>query len=236
MDIKCSIVIPVLQSYEPLRRQLLYFEQFLPDDWEVIVMDDGSDLPIMEDPNDYNYHLKIVPTGDYRNWSQPAARNAGVKLAKGKYIFMPAVDHIVTPDVVQCINAEKFIRMNFYRHWGVLEYTDDSKKDVIIKTDFATLQRYGLKENLIGRKTVPYDIYAMRKDIWLEIGGYDESFVGKYGGDDVAFAKEYAKYIDGKVRENPEKKPDYEIRLRDLIYVYPDPARDLLGLFHNLKR
>lgn len=46
--IKCSLIIPVLESYEAVRRQILYMNSLnLPDDFEVIIVDDGSRPPIM---------------------------------------------------------------------------------------------------------------------------------------------------------------------------------------------
>ena len=44
---KLSIVIPCLDSHEVLRRQLIHFERMaLPEDTELILVDDGSNPPI----------------------------------------------------------------------------------------------------------------------------------------------------------------------------------------------
>ena len=46
---KLSIVIPVLDSHEVLRRQLLHFDRMkLRRDTEIIIVDDGSDPPLEE--------------------------------------------------------------------------------------------------------------------------------------------------------------------------------------------
>ena len=44
---KLSIIIPVLNSHEIVRRQIEHFKKMdLPDDIELIIVDDGSDPPL----------------------------------------------------------------------------------------------------------------------------------------------------------------------------------------------
>ena len=46
-NIKLSIIIPVLNSHEIVRRQIAHFKKMnLPDDVELIIVDDGSDPPL----------------------------------------------------------------------------------------------------------------------------------------------------------------------------------------------
>jgi len=40
--IKCSIIFNVLKSYEVIKRQVLLYERILPDNFEVIFVDNGS--------------------------------------------------------------------------------------------------------------------------------------------------------------------------------------------------
>ena len=45
--IRLSIIIPVLNSHEIVRRQIEHFKKMnLPDDVELIIVDDGSDPPL----------------------------------------------------------------------------------------------------------------------------------------------------------------------------------------------
>jgi len=44
---KISIVIPVLNSHEILRRQLIHMERFVQDDTEIIIVDDGSQPAVL---------------------------------------------------------------------------------------------------------------------------------------------------------------------------------------------
>ena len=46
-NIKLSIIIPVLNSHEIVRRQVEHFKRMdLSDDVELIIVDDGSDPPL----------------------------------------------------------------------------------------------------------------------------------------------------------------------------------------------
>jgi glycosyltransferase involved in cell wall biosynthesis len=89
---KLSIVIPVLNSHEVVRRQLLHFFRIgLPGDTELILVDDGSDPPI---ENDFSNLARIHRTNDNRPWTWALARNAGARLATGDYLLMYDLDHI----------------------------------------------------------------------------------------------------------------------------------------------
>jgi len=45
--VRLSIIIPVLNSHEIVRRQIEHFKKMdLPDDVELIIVDDGSDPPL----------------------------------------------------------------------------------------------------------------------------------------------------------------------------------------------
>jgi len=53
---KLSIIIPVLNSHEIVRRQIEHFRKMdLSDDVELIIIDDGSDPPLESEYADKNY-------------------------------------------------------------------------------------------------------------------------------------------------------------------------------------
>ena len=81
---KISIVIPVLDSHEVVRRQLLYMDSFLQDDTEVIIVDDGSDVPLENTSTHKN--TKFFYTNDKRPWSWAPAVNRGSEIATGSML------------------------------------------------------------------------------------------------------------------------------------------------------
>ena len=96
---KLSIIIPVLNSYEIVRRHLLHFKEMnLPDSVEIIFVDDGSDPPIQDTVGVKN--LRIIRTNDKRPWTWALARNRGAKEARGEYFLMTDLDYIIPKDAI----------------------------------------------------------------------------------------------------------------------------------------
>lgn len=220
---RCSIIIAVLESYEIVRRQMLYFSRWMHryHDWEVIIVDDGSD-PAIKICGDYGFRYNILQTNDTRPWTQPCARNIGANFARGEYLLMTDIDHILTEESVQALNNFTGDKMHFWREWGILDESG------CVSTDLETLKEYGLKEEKVGRAGQHYNTFAIRKSIFCALGGYDPKFCGKYGGDDTDFSDRYAKLCyAGKAQRS--------IMNAAQIYVYPDPSRDVKRVFHGLR-
>ena len=70
---------------------------------------------------------------------------------------------------------------------------------------------------------VAWDIYSMKKDMFLSINGYNEDIFGSYWGVDIDFFGRYSN-IGGSVNI-----------ASNTIYVFPEPDKNI-ELFHNLSR
>jgi predicted glycosyltransferase involved in capsule biosynthesis len=221
---KVSIVIAVLESREVLRRQTRYFQRMaLPEDVEIIILDDGSKPPLEVDVRLRNFSL--FPTDDFRPWSQPCARNYGAAMAKGEFLLMTDIDHMLSKEAIEEVRQFDGDKMMFPRHWAVL---DDGGR---IVQDTKILFDHGLSEELYKERGLHAghhaNTFAMRKRIFEELGGYDESFCGKYGGDDTNFSRRYGQHhYSGNCARHI---------MGPRIYVYPDPRRDIKKVFHNLR-
>lgn len=240
---KLSIVIPVLNSHEVVRRQLLHFSTMVwHGDTELIIVDDGSHPPLyrnwgicqaMMAADRSGLKVTIQMTNDARPWTWALARNIGARMAVGEYLLMYDVDHIVPAYAIDFIRHFDGLKVQFVRDFGVL---DENGK---LKTDRETLTEYGLPPN-VGKGIGPLpNNFAMRRDLFWELGGYREDLVGTPypQGEDRAWRSVWRTYEQNHGGEGSCVCPH-----RPKIYMFPngkylgDVDADPKGLFHKLSR
>lgn len=219
--IKLSIVVSVLNSHEVVRRQLLHLSRILTPECELILVDDGSDPGLSETCASVAKPFQFVLhcTHDRRPWTQPRGRNLGASLAKGERLLFFDVDHILTEEVVRFSLNYSGDKLHWVRRPAVL---DEQGR---LMTDPVILRDHGLTSDAPG---VHGNSFLIRKSLFDRLGGYDERFCGRYGGDDVDFNDRY----QALCRQGLAKAEE----IRGLGYVFPDPARDVKKLFHSLSR
>lgn len=231
---KLSIVIPVLDSHEAFRRQCRHLERIgIPDDTEIIIVDDDSDPPL-------EYHgrlpLTILPTHDPRPWAWAPARNKGARAARGEYLLMFDLDHIVSRELIDYVRAFGGQKVQFKREFAVL------REDGSFSQDLDTLVEYGwpperYKSKGLGIPPAPNQ-FAMRRDLFWELGGYREDWVERRGypqGEDNEFKARWQRGVLAGKWQVSEHRPT--------IYVFPtgklvghDVDFDPKGMFHKLTR
>jgi glycosyltransferase involved in cell wall biosynthesis len=231
---KLSIIFPVLNSHEIVRRQVLHFKKMnLSDDVEIIFVDDGSDPPL--DIADYGLkNLRIYATNDTRPWTWALARNAGARLAQGEYLLMADIDYIIPQTAIGDALLLDKNRMNFQREFGILDENGDFTQDI------DALRKYGLLQGRIDVRGVKVSAhtndFVMRRSTYFQLGGYREDCVGRPypQGEDRDFQRKWINAIKaGKVN-----RTDY----RPMVFMFPngkfcgDRNYNPFGLFHNLSR
>lgn len=229
---KLSIVISILNSHEVVRRQMLYLKKMnLADDIEIIFVDDGSNPPLTDIYGLKN--LTIYYTNDKRPWTQPIARNTGVKIAKADYVCCTDIDHILSEHLIEtsCNSTTDVIR--FKREFGILD------EEGIFTQNKEILKLYGLPENRIktrGLKISPHsNSYTIRKSLFLKLGGSREDRIMNYPNRDETPLKAKLKYLwkRGKITID---------EYRPTIYMFPvghfcgDINYNPFNLFHTLNR
>jgi hypothetical protein len=216
-----SLVVSVLQSHEVVRRQLLHLRRVLPPGCELVLVDDGS-VPSLEAtcaavPLPFPFHLHR--THDYRPWTQPRARNLGAALAVADRLLFFDIDHILTAELLALCLAYRGDKLHWVRRPGAL----DEEGHII--TSLQTLREaYGLTDQGVG---VHANSFLIRRPLFERLGGYDERFCGRYGGDDIDFNRRY----DALCRAGLARPAE----VAGAGFFFPDPAR-LPELFHPLRR
>ncbi len=229
-----SIIIPVLNSHEIVRRQLLHFDKIgIPEDVEVILVDDGSIPAIEASPRPW---LTIHKTNDFREWTWAVARNTGAKLAKGEYFLMTDLDHIISREFIDCVRSFKGDHVRINREFAVLDEEGDFTQDR------ETLEAYGLPKDRPLSFQPHRNQFAIHRDLYWKLGGYREDKIGTPypQREDGDFAQKWRQYHEaGEIRDFDDMH-GYENR--PMLYMFPngkycgDVDHNPFGLFHKLSR
>jgi predicted glycosyltransferase involved in capsule biosynthesis len=216
-----SIVVTVLDSHAAVRRQLLHFNQILSPGCELILIDDGSVLPLRDTCSTVltSFDFVLHATNDRRAWTQPRARNIGASLARAPKLLFFDIDHILTSDIIAtclCFTGDK---LHWVRRPGILD------EHGFVVTDPCILADYGMTDD---SPSIHGNSFLIRRELFERLGGYDERFCGRYGGDDVDFNVRYEALVQQGLARPAEVAGEG--------YVFPDPAKDVKKLFHSLPR
>jgi glycosyltransferase involved in cell wall biosynthesis len=221
--VKVSIVISVLNSHEVLRRQLLHFERMnLPDDVELIIIDDGSEPPLEGNIKNLTMHA----THDTRPWTQPIARNIGARMAKGEYLICTDIDHILSRELIDFVRATDYDVIRFRREAGVLN------EDGTFTQDMSILKEYGYIKQRLSMS--PHgNSYAIKKELFEKFGGSQQRT--RYPNRDEQKIKRWIHKLGDEIKVLKEDG-------RPTIYMIPngrfcgEKDYNPFGLFHNLTR
>jgi predicted glycosyltransferase involved in capsule biosynthesis len=215
-----SLIVAVLESCEVVRRQLLYLERVMPPDCELILVDDGSVPSLQEICNSVKktFSFTLHCTGDRRPWTQPRARNIGAALTGSPRLLFFDIDHVVTAEILTLSLQYTGDMMRWTRTPGILD------ENGALVTEPSVLKAYGLADQAEG---VHLNSFLIRRELFERLGGYDERFCGRYGGDDVDFQARYQRLVGAGLARSAE--------VRGRGYFFPDPSR-VPQLFHSLRR
>lgn len=234
---KISIVIPVLNSHKVVIRQIRHFKKMsMPENVELIIVDDGSNPPIPYTAESTGLkNLRVLFTNDKRPWTQGLARNMGAREAKGEYLFFTDIDHIITKEAVDAVLKFDGDKMTFPRYFGIFDRYGNILYDrnTLIKFGLASRYRKSLYGGTHG------NTYAIRRKIFEEMGGYNPKYCetgfhvgGKHTSEEGDLNHRYGSLVRRKKVKSQVTGP--------IIYVYPtskfrtDKNENPGGLFHKL--
>jgi glycosyltransferase involved in cell wall biosynthesis len=159
---KVSIIITCYNREKFIARAIrsAVFQKFPKDQFEVIVVDDGSSdnsRKIIEDFGD-----EITTIFHEKNMGLPAARNNGIRKAKGRFVVHLDSDDYIHEDLIHVENLHLALNAD----WGA------------VACDYVEVDEH---ESHIGRKKAEAHPIAcgimFRKESLIDIGLYDETML-----------------------------------------------------------
>jgi hypothetical protein len=177
-----SIVLPYYRNPRMLYRQyLIWCAEWSAEakaQLEVIVVDDGSPEPAAEVPRPAGLPpLSIYRVLEDRPWHQHGARNLGAHVAAGQWLLMTDMDHVIPGDTLREVlrNCDHYVD-RVYTFGRV-----DAPIDEPWKADhWSTMKRTTRPD---GSLKPHVNSFAMTRNHYWRVGGYDEDYCGLYGTD-----------------------------------------------------
>ena len=158
-----SVVLPCYNAGEYLPRAIKSIHDQTFKEVEIIVVDDGStETETIKYIDSIKDEVVLVRQ---ENKGLPAARNAGINCAKGKYILPLDCDDFISPTFIE----------------SGLKILGEHSDDIFVYANINTFgdrrgilkRHYNLFEQLFLNRLPYCMIYS--KEVWDKIGGYDES-------------------------------------------------------------
>ncbi|MBN1912735.1 MAG: glycosyltransferase family 2 protein [Pirellulales bacterium] len=166
---RISVVIPAYNASRHIHETLDSVLAQTFTDYEIIVIDDGSTDHTPEILKQYGANITVVRQ---TNRGRAAACNAGVRIARGEWIALVDADDVWLPEkleqqVVECGNY-------------AMSYTDsvtfgENCEEVVKSLVTPAYSGYVVGELLLGNFITGSSV-VIRKDVFLEEGGFDESY------------------------------------------------------------
>lgn len=202
-----TIAIPYYDNPAMLTKHLQYLREY-PARWrdevEIIIVDDGSPQCPAEDAvrqSGVKVGVRLFRVLEDIPWNISGALNLAFHYAKDGWVFSSAVDHVLPVECVDILLQEQ-------------REMDPAK--------FYQFIRYNVDEH--GQHTVSSKtghLFYLTRQLFWQVGGYDEDFAGWYGAVGHLF--------DRALNKKSEKIVYNNIYVLHFGVVVPDPGSERLG-------
>ncbi|MBO1362353.1 glycosyltransferase [Prevotella sp. A2931] len=179
-NFKISFIIPYFNEPTIILKECIESIlrlQLTPEEREIIIVDDGSDIPPLDDLIEFQDHLVYIR---YRHKGTSAARNIGMQVASGSYIqFVDADDYLIPAAYNHCIQIVKHYNGDMVRFGATDNENSDYAMDIngpVTGSDY--MRTHNLKSSVwccCFRKTVGETLSFSEELTYAE----DEEFTTK---------------------------------------------------------
>lgn len=204
--IDISLVIPYYNKpYEiGLILMALSKQDYPLENFEVVIIDDGSDEPLTELVKKYGDRLHITYERKERLGVRGLIRNLGVAVAQGERVIFLDSDMVPERDFISQFAAalgENQQRVVLGWRYNLFEFNKEFVDESVIEHSFEILSsQVGLPDGRIiavehqqrtGRSTLGNwrqlhsHSFALYKSLFLSVDGFDEEFSRNWGAEDV---------------------------------------------------
>ena len=182
-----SIIVPVYKTEKYLDKCILSILKQSYKDFELILVDDGSpdNCPIICD--EYKKKDKRIKVLHKENGGVSSARNAGLTVAEGEYIwFIDSDDYIETFSLQQLYEAQKEQKADLYvfNNGSIHEMSIGNIDEFLEKYYFTYILGFGpwnklYKRNVISSNNLKFDTQeTIGEDLLFNVNYYKAIFVG----------------------------------------------------------
>ncbi|MTQ02934.1 glycosyltransferase, partial [Turicibacter sanguinis] len=220
--IKVSVIVPVYNGEEYIRKCLNSLVNQTLDSLEIIVIDDGSkdNTKTILDEFIYQYP-EIIKVYSVSNGGQGRARNYGVQFATGKYIGFVDSDDYVSPTMYEtlyqkAISGDYDLVISSY-------YRVDEQERIL----FSEMKES--KPNKLDINTSPWN-KLYKKSIWNE---YNIKFSEGLWYEDLEAVIPFL-FISNKIGWITEELYYYVQRPNSSINLYDNRVEDIFSVFNHI--
>jgi GT2 family glycosyltransferase len=197
---KISVVMPVYNAAATLEECLTKLAQSTFEDFEVVVVDDGSTDRSKEIMS--RFPVRVVPSSG--RVGPAAARNLGAQVATGEYLFFIDSDVMVRPDTLRLL-ADGFLRDGVDGFCGV-QAAEMRHRNLASQYKNLWMRWTYLRQT--GDVPLFYTTAAaIRRDAFLRVGGFDVGYATP-NVEDTAFGQKLRR-LGVRVRVHPRLEVEH---------------------------
>src|SRR5262245_19589797 len=185
----CTLIIPYYRNPLMLRRQLEEIAKYPPDDWRVIIVDDGSPEPAepivrewmteclwRQQCPDFAPEMRLYRIDVDIPWNREGARNLASQECQTEWMVHVDIDHVLPAECARRLVRGQFFEPDPAKWYRFPRFRVGAADETRMKDKIPRAQKFGAIHPHI-------DSYLCTREQYKRAGGYNEKmFSGILGG------------------------------------------------------